>query len=91
MAALTMPHGTTDPAIARLTRQCDTIRLAAELQAIDTDQVDLPSSCSQLGKAMVLYSARNRLRLVPSVLFAWDAEFASAWYTSYFWLGECLV
>lgn len=85
LAALSV-HKTTDAAVASIVRTCDTQRLADAL-ALEPEDYSIPAGCSQLGKAMVLHSARNTVRLHPRVLFAWNPGFASLWYVTFFWLG----
>ena len=70
---------TTDAAVASLVRPCD-------LAALGRDQA-AGRGCAGLEKAMVLYSARNSVRLEPSALFRHNPGFASLWYASYYWLG----
>lgn len=70
---------TTDAAVASLVRPCD-------LVTREPDQV-ARRGCAGLEKAMILYSARNSVRLDPSALFRHNPGFASLWYTSYYWLG----
>ena len=70
---------TTDTAVSSLVRSCD-------LTAREPDQA-VHRGCAGLEKAMILYSARNTVRLEPSVLFRHNPGFASLWYTAYYWLG----
>ena len=93
-------HKSTDAAVASLLDGCDTASISAQLEstwaasgqsswaAAGTGAVALlPPACSGLGKAMVLFSARNTLRLNPRVFFAWNEGFASLWYAAAYWHG----
>ena len=81
LVALT-PLRTTDAAVASLVRGCNMSALASGAAAAGDDR-----GCAGLEKAMVLYSARNTLRLNAAALFRHSPGFASLWYSAYFWLG----
>ena len=70
---------TTDSAVASLVRACD-MTARGPVSAVQ-------SGCAGLEKAMVLYSARNTVRLDPAALLRHNPGFASLWYTAYYWLG----
>ena len=70
---------TTDAVVAGLVRPCD-------MEALPSAPA-VGAGCAALEKAMILYSARNTVRLDPAALFRHNPGFASLWYTAYYWLG----